>query len=59
MRTLKEIAYQLKRIADSLMLIEITLLKSKQLKYTDIQSYAKDYNEISNDISKIMANKEQ
>lgn len=45
------IATQLKRIADSLMLIEITLLKANDLKYTDIEDYAKDYNEKSKSIN--------
>ena len=55
-KTLKEIAYQLKRIADSLMMIEITLLKSNNLKYTDVEGYAKDYNQASENISEHMNN---
>ncbi len=43
MKSIKEIAKQLKRIADSLMMIEVTLLKINELKYSDIQNYAKDY----------------
>lgn len=45
MKTLTMIATQLKRIADSLMLIEITLLKINNLKYTDVEDYAEDYDE--------------
>ncbi len=54
-KTLREIAYELKRIADSLMMIEMTLLKSEDLKYTDLQRYAKDYNEASETVSKQMS----
>jgi len=45
MKTLKQIVYQLKRIADSLLMIEMTLLKTNNLKYTDLQDYSKDYGE--------------
>ena len=54
MKTLKEIAFQLKRIADSLMMIEITLLKSNNLKYTDVEGYAKNYNDTSEKVSEHM-----
>lgn len=38
------------------MMIEITLLKSNDLKYTDVQGYAKDYNEVSTSVSEDMEN---
>lgn len=58
MKIFKEIAFQLKRIADSLMMIELTMLKSNDLKYPDIQEYAEDYNRVSQDVSKTMDVKE-
>ncbi len=58
MKSIKEIAKQLKRIADSLMMIEVTLLKINELKYSDIQNYAKDYSEKSQNISEIMEESE-
>lgn len=36
------------------MMIEITLLKSNNLKYTDVEEYAKNYNETSETVSKHM-----
>lgn len=38
------------------MMIEITLLKSNNLKYTDVQGYAKDYNQASEIVSEHMDN---
>lgn len=54
MKTLKMIAEQLKRIADSLMFIEITLLKINKLKYTDVEQYAEDYEEAANAVSETL-----
>ena len=54
MKTIKEIIKQLTRIGDSLMMIELTLLKLNKIKYTDIEEYAKDYNKKSHEISKKM-----
>lgn len=51
MRTLKMIADSLRSIANSLVMIEITLLKIHDLKYSDIEGYAKDYNESSETVS--------
>lgn len=56
MKTLKTIAVQLKRIADSMMMIEITLLKINKTEYLDLQKYAKDYNEVSDSIGKQLEN---
>lgn len=58
MKLLRELIYQIKRMADSLMMIEMTLLKVNKLKYQDIQSYAKNYRENADSLSKHM-NKEQ
>ena len=52
MKTLKEIAHQLKRIADSLIMIEMALLKTKDLKYPDIEEYAKHLRESQEKVNK-------
>ncbi|MGX1266685.1 wyosine [tRNA(Phe)-imidazoG37] synthetase (radical SAM superfamily) [Rossellomorea marisflavi] len=57
MRTLRELIAQLKRIADSLMMIEITLLKLNNMKYEDVQGYAKNYNGVSESVSETMSPK--
>ncbi|GEM_PF-3989438 len=51
MKTLKEIAKQLKRIADSLTIIEVALMKANGVKYTDLEGYAKDYNQSAERVS--------
>lgn len=57
MKSLKMIAVQLKRIADSLMFIEITLLKINDLKYPDVREYAKSYDEVASEISETFKKK--
>ena len=54
MKTLREIANQLKRIADSLTLIELTLMRKEGIKYTDLEGYASDYEKKSDSISRTL-----
>lgn len=59
MKTLKTIAIQLKRIANSMMMIEITLLKINEIKYSDLKRYATDYDETAKSVSEILEGKEE
>lgn len=59
MKTLKIIAIQLKRVADSMMMIEITLLKINEIKYSDLKRYATDYDETAKSVSEILEGKEE
>lgn len=54
MKTLKELVHQLTRIANSMVLIEMTLMRMNMLEYTDLEKYAKDYNEESAKIAKVI-----
>ncbi len=51
MKYVKEAIKQLTRIANSLMMIEMTLLEVNKLKYTDIVTYSESYNENAEEVA--------
>lgn len=59
MKTLKLIALQLKRIADSLMMIEMTLMKINKVEYTELKHWAKDYEETAKELSSQMLDEKE
>lgn len=57
MKFLKSITHELTRIANSLLMIEITLMKINGVEYSDLKGYAKDYNKVSKTISENLEDK--